>query len=336
MKRFASEMFVALVPLLTCVGTSSAYGAGQQPSAGASLKQRFLAEYPAAQKALSEFYSHVRMKVAYSYEGYADGVAQRELTEEYAANGTLLLRKAVVVKSPFAAAGREEISIGNPGRSFFIGRDSADRGFAILGRSDYSGGSILLDAKPLCATYAFFDLTLWKAIHEGSVTTWDAKAIAAAGESLAEVTWRERPDESGMAFGGKVIVDPERHWAIREFWLLHHQGNAAKPTSALRGVVAYDTLMDGIPLVRKLVVWAETYDPRGGVKAKTNLETFDVTSLQAATVPENEFTLEPYGLRDPMSAKASAPRWWLWGAVAGGALLVLGAIFGWLHQRTKR
>jgi hypothetical protein len=336
-RRFASEIFVPVVPLVICLGAAFGYDATpQRQSAGDSpLKQRFLAEYPSDQKALSHFYSHVRMKVAYSYEGYADGVRQRELTEEYAANGSLLLRKAVVEKWPSQPAGREEVSIANPGKSFFLRRDSADAAFAILGKSDYSGPSILFSAKPLYASFAFLDMTLWKAIHEEAVISWDVNAIRARGESLAEVTWRERPDESGWAFGGKVIVEPACHWRIREYWLFHYKDNAAKPIGALRGVVEYNGLLNGIPLVKKVGLWAENYDPQGGVTAKKNLETFDVTSLQSATVPENEFALEPYGLKDPEAIRPTATRWWLWGALAGGALLALAAVFGWLRQRAS-
>jgi hypothetical protein len=68
---------------------------------------------------------------------------------------------------------------------------------------------------------------------------------------------------------------------------------------------------------------------------------FALDEFNHRAAPESEFTLSAYGFEEPetpdvMKNRPTATRWWLWGALAGGALLVLGAIFSWLHQRTKR
>jgi hypothetical protein len=124
--------------------------------------------------------------------------------------------------------------------------------------------------------------------------------------------------------GGWILFDPTISWAMREC-------EVVLEPNRLHLLVEYAPPADQ---ARLLKVTATQYE-----KQKADCDVvFDFKSLEHREVPESEFRLSAYGLVEPDSINNRQKKtgWWLWGALAGGALLVLGVAFGWLRQRAKR
>src|SRR5262249_44703395 len=100
-----------------------------------------------------------------------------------------------------------------------------------------------------------------------------------------------------------------------------------------RGVMSCELEGDALPVMRR----RNEEGSVEGLGPTARYEEIEKAELSRAPPPE-DFTLTAFGLPEPdfMKNQPTATRWWLWGALAGGALLVLGAVFSWLRQRARR
>ena len=331
-----SPVCVGLLMVVACTWLGESTLAIAANAEGASIKDRFLAEYPAASKRLNRVYGNLQFDVVHTEEPYANGVVTRRYREQYATNGGRLLRKVhveQVKQSDNDTIGLDRIYVADPRTSFSLQRAAPESPYVIVGIGSYEerAGGLLFEARPLTATFGYYETTLWQSVHNDVVTEWD---VAEGGQGLAQVTWTEKKDETGFERRGKVIVAPSQSWAIREYSLLNYRGEPIRVVGALRGTAEYDGIEDGVPLVKLLTHWSEGYDERGGVKDRGNMEKFEVVSITRELLPESNFTLAAFGLRDPTAATANRPQWWLWLAVSGFALVLAGLGFGWLKGRS--
>jgi hypothetical protein len=119
---------------------------------------------------------------------------------------------------------------------------------------------------------------------------------------------------------GRLVLDPSIFWAMREFSVTLEPG-----PRKFRWLIEYDAPAKKIKRV-------EGVDE--GLRDTTKA-TFEVKQLEFRAAPETDFTMSVYGFVEPKTPEKPT-RWWLWGALTGGGLLVLAAVFDWLRRRAKR
>lgn len=118
----------------------------------------------------------------------------------------------------------------------------------------------------------------------------------------------------------KLLLDPSLSWAIRECEA------QMQPAMLQKYVVDYHPV--GWP--SKLTV---TENSEEGRLLHNVTVTFDEPTF--VEVPEDEFKLTALGLPEPawLQNRPQGTRWWLWGSLLGGALLVLGIGLSWWRKR---
>lgn len=116
---------------------------------------------------------------------------------------------------------------------------------------------------------------------------------------------------------GRLVLDPSISWAMREGNVVL-QPDSAKYTFS----IDYDA-------PQKKIKKFHIENEQGSLTTKA---TFEVNELEFCAAPESDFTLSAYGIAEPKTP-AKPVRWWLWIALAGGGLLVLGVGFAWWKRR---
>ncbi len=118
----------------------------------------------------------------------------------------------------------------------------------------------------------------------------------------------------------KVLLDSSLSWAIRE------SEAEMQPDTFQKYVVDYHAV--GWP--SKLTVTENSEE--GRLLHNVSITFEEPTFVE---VPEGEFKLTALGLPEPawLQNPPQGARWWLWGSLLGGALLVLGIGLSWLRKR---
>jgi hypothetical protein len=146
--------------------------------------------------------------------------------------------------------------------------------------------------------------------------------------SEAEVRERSMTRPFWLLRGGTFTFLPDQHWSLKRSELvIRPTDEDAIETTAIE----YGDAIDGCPM------------PKEVRRTSTNAQYTDenlviIKRLSAREIPDEEFSLTAFGLPEPGFVKVSttSARWWLWGALAGGALLVAGALLGWRRRRAGR
>jgi hypothetical protein len=116
---------------------------------------------------------------------------------------------------------------------------------------------------------------------------------------------------------GRLVLDPSISWAMREGSV-----TLEPDSSKFRFVIDYDAPEKKI---KKLEIVNE------GLGYATSAK-FEVKQLEFRAAPESDFTMSVYGFEEPKTP-AKPVRWWLWIALVGGGLLLVGVGFAWWKRR---
>ncbi len=142
-------------------------------------------------------------------------------------------------------------------------------------------------------------------------------------------SYRPAPEEaaaraiSQFLRGGTIVANPARNWRVEQLLVMMEAGSQRTPCTF---EVTYEAGASGPPRVAQIV---RTTKSGGSPDIIATLE-----NLRFGSMPESEFRLSAYGLPDGLAGKP-AGSWMpiLGGAVLGGALLLLAAVY--LFERRK-
>jgi hypothetical protein len=169
------------------------------------------------------------------------------------------------------------------------------------------------------------------------------RALKADGNEYGELAFEydHPPDEMVPVLGhpvmfdkGTVILDPGRFWVIKSYQCT---GKPSRWGGEGKAVVHCELEGDALPVLRRREQQSEQKGTVEGAPRLVVRMTEEFQEVELSRPPSaDEFTLSAFGLSDPRVPAAPSTRWWLWGSLAGGALLVLAGVFGWLRQRAMR
>lgn len=127
----------------------------------------------------------------------------------------------------------------------------------------------------------------------------------------------EAPDLTGW-----LLLDPASYWVIKEGKLKARYLSGATGTITL--AYLYVENNQGIPIPLQTVHYVQ-HSWLGGERSETWVSECDF--YEDANLPESEFTLSAFGFPEPPGVAWERPTpWWLYGIVAGFALVILSGI----------
>jgi hypothetical protein len=309
--------------------------------AAETLKERFLREAPEGWRALRTAAEKVAGEGRFLNVVKETGEAVIELQFKFKRNGDWLLWEQANLKSPKrSTAPKSSVVTGINSSYAFELRLPADNGPCALTRVGSDDQTMQL-TRELARTVSFIsylqcpwsiggEFQLDETINHPTFQMTSIEEVSSAGRQLVRLQFQAAVDVAQhkrpplKLRSGWILLDPTISWAMREC-------DIVLEPNRLHLLVEYATAADQNRLLK---VTATRYENH---KADHDV-VFDFKSLERREVPESEFSLSAYGLLEPelVNNKQKPTPWWLWGALAGGALLVLGAVFGWLRQRAKR
>jgi hypothetical protein len=125
----------------------------------------------------------------------------------------------------------------------------------------------------------------------------DVAAVERDNEKLVKFTFTydpPNPRDTAMR-SGSIVVDPSRHWAIREYQLDVIWGK-------MEGSVEYGESVDGVPVIRRVVSHSAGQDGTSTVDEQFEFEKYEFRDL-----PAGEFQLAAFHLPEPQLAKNDSP-----------------------------
>jgi hypothetical protein len=117
---------------------------------------------------------------------------------------------------------------------------------------------------------------------------------------------------------GRLVLDPGISWAMREGSVTLEPGSQQFKFS-----IDYHAPEKKIKKYETVNIDALGHTTSG---------TLEVTQLEFRAAPESDFTMSVYGFDEPKTPRKPV-RWWLWIAVGGGGLLLVGVGVAWWRRR---
>jgi len=297
------------------------FGARDQTLAADALRARFLADAPrgwaALHKSTWDLQGQVRDRSEY-IAGYPDYKNELWVHTFKASKDNILHRRTGV-----QAAGSESyLRCINPDYVFQIERPTANAAWKMnyLGRDRAPMlGRIETYAAVLFVSHSIEGQDLAWTIAQPGFQIKTLTDVSRDGESLVLLDFTAtKSKKSNMQIrGGRVLLDPAHHWAVREFDLDLLLDGPARAT----GKVEYEGEVGGFPLLKHYVRDFKAEDAKEGLYHRRKLCDYE---LKPSDAPGSEFRLSAYGLPEPTSP-SPARGWppWLWPVVLAIACLAI-------------
>ena len=126
--------------------------------------------------------------------------------------------------------------------------------------------------------------------------------------------------------GAKLILDPERSWAL----LKYEYGNFSESGSLRVAAIKYDRVVNGIPVVKSADYW------RVDAGERRDMYHAEVADIELEPAPMAEFSLEAFGISPPQTVQRSnTPLWTVVLGILGLAIAMLLAYFVRRKPRTS-
>jgi len=287
-----------------------------------SSKEELLAAYEPAAERLKRFYTnlYIAADITKSNWVYLPRKPSDE-SVEFRANGRLIRSDRVIQ----AGAHPDTIvQVGAAERGFVVSKRSDARRFVL--DSWHANPDVTVESSRLFnplpfAPYCILEVTIPDLLKRGGVRLTDTQEVKKEGELLLKATFHETFKREGRVFHTSFwfLFAPERSWACRGY-----RYGTVNPECA---EIEYEAEVDGIPLVKSALYWKEDKGKR------VNMTRAKVTRLIPGPVPEDQFTLEAFGIAEPQER---AGRAWKY-AVAGALLLMVALVLGfWRSGRFHR
>ncbi len=309
-------MIAGPILLLTLASVSSS----ARESESGRAHDRFLAEFPAANKRLEEYYRNLKIYFVKTthpngqlcdYEFFRNGDSIRlaeiegRIHEDSAPYNAYCVRPDLVFKLEQATAiSPYTVSVlGKPNpahRPSWASLVLSDAALAIAPYAAYLPGSIQ-------------SLMSEKALGIKSVEQLADGAIKVDWESSGPVLQKCR---------GTFTFLPDQCWAVRDYTIrLDQKDKLTKkplPDFIQYGEIQYAGSDNGVALVQKVQMWA------GHDETKNRWFTFDVKDISHEIVPLDQFTVESFGVRTRPAPRQVPVMYYLLALSAISALAVLG------------
>jgi hypothetical protein len=168
-----------------------------------------------------------------------------------------------------------------------------------------------------------------------------ATAVSRDGRTLVKIDFtfgQPTSKKPAVLQGGWWLLDPDFMWVQREsnLQVLWRLGPGKEPGKLLiTTTFDYQEHAAPFPILKRRVEHRKDVKPGPGESEVLEWTyTFD---LEEADVPEREFTLSAFGIREPQGITWEEPsRWYLWFIALAVASLAVGAFFRWRVRRQKR
>jgi hypothetical protein len=282
------------------------FGACHSPvAADEATLRRFQQEYPAAARRLQDFYVSCRM-----------GATEERTTKlgqplnsraEYARNGEHFREIVTCLESPVATqVGYSNAILNGLEGAFFLKRFPRTDTYIldeVLSRAEAL--RILRDGMmPAFAPFSILGKPLTELMQESQFAITSAEIKNTDQGSQVRIGWKRsfiHPKDGKLVNYGWIDLLPSDGWAIREYELA--VGTDQIPfVHSSRVRVDYGKKIDAIPIVVGVSYWRE----RGMERTRSDEKRFVDISFSKETVPDDEFTLASFGVKQ----ENSRPRFW--------------------------
>ncbi len=322
----SGRLFFGTIAGLACLG---------RPVFSETLEQRFLREAPLQWEDYLRRCDGLDGRVSFVFK--VDGQLDNQSWSERKHNDRcrLVLHQELVPTPSYG-----DLCAYNDHYAFRLRRAGTDGGWALVGvpaarDAKYQRPTRERDMTPQVLANAY-PAQLPGLIRRSTFRVRQAKDVALNGRRVIQIEFEcpeKAPSVEGAVRSGTLWLDPERSWC-----LCQSQVHCVYPGNVSEALTQVEFRDDAatFPIPRRVVIKTDQMREAEG-RIKTIGE-FDCELREPGSLPPDEdFTLTAFGLPEPefISSRPTPTRWWLWGSLAGGALLALGAIFGWLRQRAQ-
>ena len=245
-----------------------------------ALIQRFQTEYPDAVKTLVAVYSDAKISGRDYYEAISDeasvpeALLNRESTWEFLGDGTSV-RSVITVESRGTQA-----KVATPENYFDVSKvDDADeysvKELTALGQPQEYEEAILRVMLSVSASQAPFGANRWtvqKFLDAEGCRIVGASLVDSeeGGDPFVQIDWETPTSENDPATRGWFQFDPKASWALHAYEIVNTgqrvRSGADGPITTgevrMHGLISYDGMRDGVPLVSRVKRWTSTLDRR--------------------------------------------------------------------------
>ena len=312
-------MIAGLIPLLTLASVTSSAREGESGPA----HDRFLAEFPAANNKLEDYYRH--LKIYFVRTEYPNGDV---CDFEFFRNGNSI-RVAELEGAPHQDGTPYNAYVVSDELIFKLHQPTANSPYSVkaLGKGSPSDQKSWTN-RVLSPSLAALANAPYGALLPGSIQglisekSLKIKAVEQLADGAIRVDWDcVSPDI--LKCRGIFTFLPDQCWAIRDYTIRvvdrkQKMTKQSLPDFCEYGVIEYAGSDNGVPLVRKVEMWA------GLGESKNRWFTFDVKDITHEMVPKDQFTLESFSVRTRPAPRQVPIAYYLLALSAISALAVLG------------
>jgi hypothetical protein len=257
------------------------------------LLDRFRKEYPAAAQKLEEAYSHSRAVGIYMRRGSGGALLYREVFDEGRRESAVLdISTYLQSNLPRISRGCAVASGGTAQKYFDISRPPGRLVYTIddFGPDANFDVDSRINFAPLFAAYCAEVYRVADLLADPQATLKSAKTTTRGTEDVVEVEFRKTHSDGLVAEGSISFLQPS--WAVASWDISYIPADKPEDKTSQGGTVEYGE-MTPIPKVSKVIRFENS--PTG----PTNQVSWDVSNLQFVDIPEGQFELSAFGIKEP-------------------------------------
>ena len=312
-----------------------------------SARDRFLSEYPAAVESLRDFYGNLQMVVSTTDPIFeikeTQGSPEVILIENRLSKGEFhALRPFVRLDILDSPDGDARSIVAGPELAFIVKRGSGSSEYSIrkltprTNDENYKDfvmtvrGSVL----PAVAPYGFENESYQEFLSEPGTQILSVEDDIRSDRHVIDVEWKKIiPKDDRRPFTtqtGRFTFLPDASWALQHLERVSEfteepSGRIVRPQ--INCEVEYEGEHGGFPLVKRVRM-------RKGRLLNVPEKVTEVVKLIPGPEPEEEFTLEAFGIRTDPAPEPVPVMYYLLALSAGCVLLVV--VFRYLQRRSER
>jgi hypothetical protein len=324
------------LPLMAAVLSTSVFvGHGRADDLEATWRR----DYPAAAKRLEGFTQRFLCKGTLTRRSYAGKtIVTKEITIARSGDKKLLVRDKRFIEGTSREFQGDVLSL-TPRHAFRLTRQMASQPYVVEAFVEPENWPTLelqfkvLSDEYIQSAYKFSRKTLLEMLDDPTFVLKSISRVDKGPERYVRVDYAM--GEGDTAESGKVLLDPRREWAIREFDVKKMVALSADKVVQERtqhGEIGYADLSGGVIFPNTIHVVRRTPKPDAYEEIK-----LDFKEIQIGDVPDNRFALTAFGLPDIPLRPVPAPSFLsLRNPVLWASLVVAIAAFALQHLLKTR
>jgi hypothetical protein len=301
------------------------------PAKAAVSESEFLAQYEPAVRKLHDFYRAVRVSGMLTKSNWTmDKNVAPEKVVVYA-NGDRLRVDVVIpnLVSGNPEEGAVRVSVSAPDTSFGLTREPGAKTFVLRNvTSDPDSMTHVLRGEKYLLFAPFKDrmgIEILQKLKSPGLKITSIEDRKQGDESLVKVSYTDdimfnnRP----LQYIGWYLFSENKSWALRGSF----SQRSVEDAKQIWSDIEYGDTVDGIPLLKKAEYWVQ----KGTVRS--DIQTYDVSEIKPGRVPEKEFGLAAFGIRDIREEKET--NYWLYLIVTGVVLIAAAIVVARVSARRR-